>query len=380
MYCISINHKNSKTEIREKFTLDEKQQKQFLELAGCNEKISSCVILMTCNRSEIYFTSLGEEYKEIQNIFQKVKKTNVQNYKKNLMRYEGKVAITHLYKVICGLDSAVLGEVEIIRQVKKAYEFATINKTVNSEINQIFQGALQLAKEIADKSLMTRLPVSVGTLTTNEVMDFIKDINEPKVLLVGASGDIGTIVMRDISDACDKVKIIGTSRKHKVNSLEFKDTDRLKWIHYDKRYEYVNQADVIISATNSPHYTFFEEQVKEQIKDNKKRLFIDLAVPRDIDEELEKSPNIILRNMDYIKLLARENNEKKVSEAKRVEGVIMEKVEEIEKVLLFSNYMKNTNRIEQLKNKDSMWLLYKLKDNLDFNSLNEVLKILEEEI
>ena len=88
------------------------------------------------------------------------------------------------------------------------------------------------------------------------------------------------------------------------------------------RDEYMEKMDVIISATNSPHYTFLVKNTKEYIDDSKERLFIDLAIPRDIEEDIDSIPGCVLKNMDYIKSLAKENNDKKISEAKKIEILI----------------------------------------------------------
>ena len=114
----------------------------------------------------------------------------------------------------------VLGEVEIIRQVKLAYESAKTRQMTDGDLNVIFQSALQLAKEIADQSMMTRLPVSVGTLTTLDALQFCAGKEEPHILLVGASGDIGSIVLRDLVDADDRVRIVGEAVRIDVAVLQ----------------------------------------------------------------------------------------------------------------------------------------------------------------
>ena len=123
MICISINHKNSITETRERFALSDEEKEQFFRMAGARG-IDGCVLLMTCNRCEIYISGSNEIYHAVENFFQKQKGITREEFWKYAMRYEKKAAVKHLYQVVCGLESAVLGEVEIIRQVKLAYESA----------------------------------------------------------------------------------------------------------------------------------------------------------------------------------------------------------------------------------------------------------------
>lgn len=378
MICISINHKNSITETRERFALSEEEKEQFFRMAGA-QGIDGCVLLMTCNRCEIYISGSCEVYHAVENFFQKQKGIAREEFWKYAMRYEKKAAVKHLYQVVCGLESAVLGEVEIIRQVKLAYESAKTRQMTDGDLNVIFQSALQLAKEIADQSMMTRLPVSVGTLTTLDALRFCEGKEEPHILLVGASGDIGSIILRDLMDADDRVRIVATSRKHKQYDLAFRDTEQVRWVHYDNRYEYLAWADVVISATSSPHYTFLEENVKK-IQREKPLCFIDLAIPRDVDEAIEKLEGCIVKNMDDIQALAKKNNEKKLTEAKKIALIIEDRVEEMEKTLAFRRFRDVfPEKMEQLEEKKASWLLYQLREHLDLEAFEQVIKSLEGE-
>ena len=349
MICISINHKNSITETRERFALSDEEKEQFFRMAGA-QKIDGCVLLMTCNRCEIYISGSREVYHVVEEFFQKKKGITREEFWKCAMRYEKKAAVKHLYQVVCGLESAVLGEVEIIRQVKLAYESAKTRQMTDGDLNVIFQSALQLAKEIA-----------------------------PHILLVGASGDIGSIVLRDLVDADDRVRIVATSRKHKQYELAFQDTEQVRWVHYDNRYGYLDWADVVISATSSPHYIFLEENVKK-VRREKPLCFIDLAIPRDVDEAIEQLEGCIVKNMDDIQALAKKNNEKKLTEAKKIALIIEDRVEEMEKTLAFRRFRDAfPEKMEQLEEKKASWLLYQLREHLDLEAFEQVIKSLEGE-
>ena len=123
--------------------------------------------------------------------------------------------------------------------------------------------------------------------------------------------------MRDLLDADAKVQIVGTSRKHKQALQKIFSHERVQWVHYDRRYEYLDWADVIISVTDSPHYTFLADKVAEIRKETKPQLFLDLAIPRDIDAEIGRLSSCVVKDLDYIKSLATENNRKNHGEAWR---------------------------------------------------------------
>ncbi|WP_440587686.1 hypothetical protein [Wujia sp.] len=409
MICISITHKNLTAAKRECFACNDEEQ---IKLAGAVAKAypeAGLVLLMTCNRSEIYMSGTDTDFVWLEQQFADTKKFPVEALKGAAMRYEGKSCLTHLCRVVCGLDSAVLGEVEIIRQVKQAYLAAKARGQTDAEMNMVFQGALRLAKEVAETSQMTHLPVSVGTLactaslefradtnmnedtdetesmTSNE-MDTIADSNQQRedseekhILIIGAAGQMGSIVMRDLLDADETVQIVGTSRKHKQALQKIFSHDRVQWVHYDRRYEYLDWADVIISVTDSPHYTFLADKVAEIRKETKPQLFLDLAIPRDIDAEIGRLSGCVVKDLDYIKSLATENNRKKLSEAKKIELLIEEHVDEMQKLLAFRVFVGTRKYItEKLGEKSAMWLLYQLKDVLDAQDLNHVLKGIED--
>lgn len=409
MICISITHKNLTAAKRECFACNDEEQ---IKLAGAVAKAypeAGLVLLMTCNRSEIYMSGTDTDFVWLEQQFADTKKFPVEALKGAAMRYEGKSCLTHLCRVVCGLDSAVLGEVEIIRQVKQAYLAAKECGQTDAEMNMVFQGALRLAKEVAETSQMTRLPVSVGTLACTAALEFRADTNmnedtdatenitsnemdtiadsirqredseEKHVLIIGAAGQMGSIVMRDLLDADAKVQIVGTSRKHKQALQKIFSHERVQWVHYDRRYEYLDWADVIISVTDSPHYTFLADKVAEIRKETKPQLFLDLAIPRDIDAEIGRLSSCVVKDLDYIKSLASENNRKKISEAKKIELLIEEHVDEMQKLLAFRAFVGTRKYItEKLGEKSAMWLLYQLKDVLDAQDLNHVLKGIED--
>lgn len=171
MICISITHKNLTAAKRECFACNDEEQIKLVDTVAKAYPESGLVLLMTCNRSEIYMSGTDTDFVWLEQQFADTKKFPVEELKGAAMRYEGRSCLTHLCRVVCGLDSAVLGEVEIIRQVKQAYLAAKERGQTDAEMNMVFQGALRLAKEVAETSQMTHLPVSVGTLACTAALE-----------------------------------------------------------------------------------------------------------------------------------------------------------------------------------------------------------------
>lgn len=418
MFCISINHKNAPADVREKFAFTTKGQRQFAE--HLKAVVGGCVVLSTCNRMEIYFTDKSEpsEYvktekmggrelygtrdgllEQVEMLLAKDRDVSVSLVRKYSMNYDGFQCAFHLCRVTCGMDSMVLGEVEIIHQVKMAYLMAKELGGCDGELNIAFQGALAAAKAMASESDTTRLPVSVGTLSAREAVSFIRNGAHEEtakaeaartgcddgvhaentcagnILVVGATGKIGSIVVKDIADLAPNIEIIGTSRSHHSADEIFGRHQQIRIEDYSRRYELAAWADVVISATASPHYTFVSDELANSLKSQpKKRLFLDLAMPKDMDPDIADIDGCTLQDIDYIRMLSRENNESKVRTLTELEPWLLAQVDEIMKNIAFSRFNREHGDVmAKLKTIDGAKMVYKLKGQLEYEAFAKML-------
>lgn len=397
MFCISINHKNTPADVRDRFAFTTKGQRQFTE--RLKAEVGGCVVLSTCNRMEIYFT---DKYEQVEKLLANDREVPVGLIRRYSMNYEGFQCMLHLCRVACGMDSMVLGEVEIIHQVKSAYLMAKELGACDGELNIAFQGALAAAKTVATESDTTRLPVSVGTLSAREAVNFIRNggienmcrdvrsdvasssqvesvdaekTNTGHILVVGATGRIGSIVVKDIADLAPDIEIIGTSRSHYSADEVFGRHQQISIEDYSRRYELAAWADVIISATASPHYTFVRDELVETVKmQPKRRLFLDLAMPKDIDPSVSDVDGCVLRDIDYIRTLSRENNENRAKTITEMEPWLISQVDEIMKNIAFSRFNREHGDVmAQFKMTDGAKLVYKLKGQLEYEAFEKML-------
>ena len=370
MFCISINHKNTPADVRERFAFTTKGQRQFTE--RLKAEVGGCVVLSTCNRMEIYFT---DKYEQVEKLLANDREVPVSLIRRYSMNYEGFQCMLHLCRVACGMDSMVLGEVEIIHQVKSAYLMAKELGACDGELNIAFQGALAAAKAVATESDATRLPISVGTLSAREAVSFIRNTSIGRVLVVGATGRIGSIVVKDIADLAPDIEITGTSRSHHSADEVFGRHQQIRIEDYSRRYELAAWADVIISATASPHYIFVRDELAEAVKKQpKRRLFLDLAMPKDIDPSVSDMDGCVLRDIDYIRTLSRENNENRAKTITEMEPWLISQVDEIMKNIAFSRFNREHGDVmAQLKMTDGAKLVYKLKGQLEYEAFEKIL-------
>ena len=333
MKCIGINYKKVAIDKREKYSFSWDEQADISERLK-NKGFKGAVVLSTCNRSELYFTYEGENDDVAMAIeaISHIKKIPVDEIMENVYVYSGKKAINHLYYVAAGLDSMVLGEDEILRQVKESYLFALENGYSENQINMTFQGAFNCAKTIKTETLLSKTPVSYGTLAANEIEEFLKKEGGSIVLIVGITGKMGSILAKNLRSKGIR-RIIGTRRRRMSlfqQDCDNSESNAVEMIDFEDRYKYIGQADAIVSVTSSPHFTFVADKVKRAIcGEKKRRLFIDMAVPHDIDSRVEHIDGCSYMDIDDFKSAAEKNSELKVLEADKAAAMVDEKVNSI---------------------------------------------------
>ncbi|MBR1598863.1 MAG: hypothetical protein IJ661_08135 [Lachnospiraceae bacterium] len=416
MLCISVSYRKTTGQLRQKFSFSEEEQKEFLVRLIEDGIISGGVVLSTCNRSELYVTlnrckcddiaigfmktEGGRSLKRIEEIFSEYKGLSHNEIRKNCLFYQGARAVTHLYKVVCGLDSMVLGEDEILHQTKEAYRISQSIGAADGEINILFQGAFNCAKLSKSETQISETPVSIGTLTANYVEEFIKrhrqantgvyqslehnkdniedsmDRTEENmdcvsgkgsVLIIGAGGQIGSIVAKDLISK--KISVIGTTRSHSAENGLWQSGD-MTWIDFGRRYDHINDVSVIVSATKSPHYTVTRDEFNESRNTGHSMLLIDLAVPYDIDRDIEAEKDVELIGIDHFKELSEKNSALKLSEAQKMERIVSDCVEDVLKRLYIRNFQTLMPEREDWFSK----MIFYLKDSLDSDTLLKVLE------
>ncbi len=301
MFCISLTFRDADVALRE----------QFSESPKMPDCLSESVFLSTCNRVEVY--GVGDLYETIEALFA--------GCKSRLALYEGERATRHLFKVASGLDSMVLGEDEILGQLRNAFLDAQEAGQTGYELNTVFRGAITAAKKVKTETKLSKTSVSVATLAASACSRFAENLpSSCKVLLIGASGEIGSKLAKDLL-SIGRFEVTATVRRHQVQLP-------VSIVAYENRYETLADADIVISATRCPFFTITAEAVGKLPE--KERLYIDLSVPRDIDPAL--TPVI---TVDDLQDLARRNNEIKLGEVPLAEAILEEELETLRKDLTF---------------------------------------------
>ena len=376
MKCISISFKTAPEDIRNKFAFTNSEKKDFLSQLSEFITDAKCVILGTCNRTEIYVELHNGVFSILENLLSRKTKLSISEIRKYARYYEEESAIEHIFKVTCGLDSMILGENEILSQVKQTYLESLQEKRTGYELNITFLSALSCAKKIKTQTEIAKSAISFATLTCNEIKNFIQEnnITSPSILIIGGSGKIGSSIIKNILNKDFNAKIYVTQRSH-GNTVDF--TDKVEVLDYIKRFEYLKNVDIVISATKSPHYTINYEDTLPNIS-SKKMLFIDLASPYDIDREISKIQNCTLITIDYFKEIVKNNNLKKEKAVADAQDILNQELQKIFKNIIYHNALEKIQaENEKFKDFSLEKFLYYLKDKLDAKSFANVINTIE---
>lgn len=379
MHCISITHKTTPLAIREQFAFSKEQKTEFEKRILADGTISGCVVVSTCNRSEIYFSGNKSGIVCVENQLAEYKNMDAGEMRRDIYAYSNEGAIRHLFRVSCGLDSMVLGEDEILRQVKTAYQTSLDCGHTDHKLNIAFQGALGSAKAVRTDTGVSTTPVSIGTLAANCAGRFLEENGGTTVLVVGISGRMGSIVAKNL---CGKrnVRVIGTSRSHNLDAESFSYGAGVRLVDYRDRYCYLKEADVIISATTSPHYTFTYPEVVKELKGTAgEKLFVDLAVPCDIDKEIAEEEGMELIDIDYFEHASKENTRKKRREMDKAELIMDACLDDTLKDIYFQEfYGMLDGLVKKIDEKGFRHFLYRMKKSLGSSQLKSILDSLQE--
>ncbi len=329
---IGLNHKTSPLKIREKLAFNSSQLLDIVLDLKNTLQINGIVILSTCNRTEIYCSD-----NDISSLQMRLKKDLTERFKltksdfsKYFYSCKGLEAIEHLFRVAAGLDSMVVGEGQILHQVKSAYHLSLSNRCCNFLLNCAFNKALSVGKRVRTETKISKNPVSISHVAIELAKRTLNNLNDKSVLIIG-SGKIGNLTVKYLKKSGVK-KIFITNRTYDKAKQEAEKygAEPVPFVHLKNA---LSRIDIIISSTSAPHFIIDFDIINEAMKKrNKKILFIiDLAIPRDVAPEVAKIKNVILYNIDDLKCIAEENIKDRLQEVQRAEEIIRDEISNFKK-------------------------------------------------
>ncbi|RCX17574.1 glutamyl-tRNA reductase [Anaerobacterium chartisolvens] len=349
IYVTGINYKTTPIQTRELLSFNKNERIQALKHVFKLRGVEECILLSTCNRTEIYIYSQVEDFDvgQAQNALCRIKELDIYELKKYFYVYGGVKAAEHLFNVASGLDSMVLGEDQILGQVKEAHDIALEARTSSSILNTLFREAITAAKEVKTNTGLSHESLSIGSLAAKLLEESFKEGLSSKCALVIGTGKMGFIAFKNLLSK-GVGKIYATTRAHGTSRGILGQMPGVIAIDYDKRYSVLNECDIVISSTSSPHYTLTKDMVEKNITVLKQRVFIDMAVPRDMDELIGEVEGISCYNIDSLKCISVKNLDRRIEEASKAGNIIREFVEEYEKWYEFRSVLTEVKHIREL--------------------------------
>lgn len=322
---ISLNYKNAPLDLREKFYLDNADKIVFHNLLKKNVGVEGLMLLSTCNRTEIYFefeNHIGKENKFIHSIVKEL--ADFRKFKDSLsphlMMVSGSYKVSkHLFRLVSGLESMIIGEFQIVEQLKDAYDFSYKHKMLGPIIKRMFQKSLETGKFIRTNTKIGKGAVSVSYAAVEKIH---KDLNisNPKFLCVGL-GETSQLSIRHLHQkGYPNLKI--TNRTNKKAS-EFASELGFSSVGFNSFKEELKKVDVAIFSTSSKNPLISKNEVEKIMSErDNELLMIDLSVPRNIPDSCNKIENVKLINVDGLKDVVNVNYKKRKAEVKKAEKFI----------------------------------------------------------
>ncbi len=328
---IGVNHNLSPINIRENVCFTDTQKIEAINYL-LDKDIEEIVILSTCNRSEIYIhaTDIDDKIKLVKDFYENF--FDVKGIKNYLFHKKNDSAIEHLFKVASGLDSIVLGEDQILGQVKDAHSFSMQLGSSKKVFNKLFREAINVSKDIKNTTKISNQPLSISYIGVKFLKSKIGSLENKKALVIGL-GKMNKLTVKYLQEENLDTIYISNRSHDKVVELENK-FNNIVYITYEDRYKVMNDIDIVISATSSPHTIIKYDKIS---KIQKEIFMMDIALPRDIDPKIKKLDNIKLYDIDDLKYIHYKNTEKRKELAQVGYNMISKKVTEFIKWLDSSN-------------------------------------------
>jgi glutamyl-tRNA reductase len=327
LIVIGLNHRTASIEIRERLAFPDDRIEAALHQVQSLLSLKENMILSTCNRVEIYAAARETEKAilDLKHFLSQFHGLSLKEFERNLYSLIGEEAVRHIFRVASSLDSMVVGEPQVLGQIKSAYEMAVETKTSGLILHRLFHRAFHVAKRVRTETKIGDSAVSVSSVAVELARKIFETLEKKIVLLIGA-GEMSELAARHlVSGGVEKVFVTNRTYERAVAlAQEF----RGEAVPFEEIAQGLKRADIVISATDSPQHLILHDQVVKVMKDRKQKpiFFIDIADPRDIDPRVGDIENVYLYNIDDLKKVADENIKDRKKEAQKAETIVQDEV------------------------------------------------------
>ncbi len=323
--CVGVSHQTASVETRERFAIEAHHTTSALEQALRLDGVNEAVALFTCNRVEWYVVADSSQFDPLSVLTTRAKIEP--NDLEHIYQHDFEETVRHLFRVASGFESMVLGETEILGQVKKAYATAADLRATSTWLNKLFQKAFSVAKQVRSQTGITRGSVSVGSVAVDLAEKIFGNLDQCHTMVLGA-GDTSERTARAL--AAKGVRSVIVSNRSHDRAVALAGEIGGRAIHFDDwEGEFVN-LDILISSTSAPHFVVTRAKLEALMRRRPERplFLIDIAVPRDIEPSVNEIDGVYLYDIDSLEAIARESMESRRREMLAGQSIIDQHVGE----------------------------------------------------
>lgn len=331
MIVVGISHKTASVESREKFSLSQERLDRILSELKGDARLAEAAVLSTCNRTEIYSVS-PEDNARLRDHCVEFFKSHFGAAELETLLYakSDRDMVAHLFKVASGLDSMVLGENEILKQVKEAYGAAHQKGLTGKILNVLFQRALYLGKFVRTHTGLSQGGLSVGSVAVNLAEKIFGDLSESSVLIFGA-GEMAEASARFFLSR--KVRELSVANRTRESAVALARQIGARPLAFEEGLDHLPLADIVLTSTSAPEPFITRERVETSMKQrhNRSLFLIDIAVPRNVSASVHEMDNVYLYNIDDLQAIVADNLKNHGGEVEKALKIVQQKTDEFDR-------------------------------------------------
>ncbi len=331
---VGLNHKTADVDIREKLAFSGQKLEEGLRSIKTLPDVKEAVILSTCNRVEIYavVTNAETAHEAIKNFISEFHGIDRSALETSLYAYEDINAVRHVFRVASSLDSMIVGEPQILGQIKDAFDFSLQKKATGILLNKLMKKTISVAKRIRTETKIAENAVSISFAAVELAKKIFTDLSTKSFMLLGA-GDMAELTARHLMSSGVGEVLVANRTYESGEKLAKKFNGRA--VRFDDFIHEIVNTDIVICSTGASKYVLMKEQMHKVMKERRHKpvFIIDISVPRNIDPKINDIDNVYLYDVDDLHGIVDTNKLERQKEAEKAEGIIAEEIETFQKWL-----------------------------------------------
>ena len=330
IHCLGLNHNTASVALRERLAFTRHRLQTALARVGCGNDpdwadIQELVILSTCNRVELYAVGSGLVSEKLESFLSETQNVPIVEFSESLYRLVDEEAISHLMRVASGLDSVVIGEPQILGQVTDAYAAAKQQGTVGKILSHLFRSAIHTGKRARNETTINHNPASIASVAVNLISEAVPNLSTAKIMVLGA-GDMAELAVEALRKRGANDILVINRTLEKAQELAQRWAGRAAVL--EMLLDHLPEMDIVITSTGAPHVVVWRPMVEDamRLRPQKPLVLMDIAVPRDVDDEVKKIQGVQLYDIDSLSEILQTGLALRQAQIPKVEAILAEEL------------------------------------------------------